>query len=139
MKQDLFARDIAYEGHSDTHLSKLSERDKSTKAKTIHLTTEGVVSETDENYLKSLQRYNLVKPIKQNDENQTAGETQKRQAKKWFNQTQKHSQRDNAQTLFPYPEGCASIENIHHDNNNFVQKKHTASAKLKEKLAYLSF
>lgn len=78
MKQDLFAKDIAYEGHSDNHLSKLSEREKSTKAKTINLTTEGVVSESDENYIKSLQRYNLVKPINHVNSDQTAGETQKR-------------------------------------------------------------
>ena len=62
IKRDLFAKDIAYEGHSENLLGKLSEREKSTKAKTMHLAPE-VISEDDETYRKTLEQFNLVRPL----------------------------------------------------------------------------
>ena len=62
IKQDLFAKDIAYEGHSESHLGKLSEREKSNKARTMQLAAE-VISENDENYRKTLEQFNLVKAV----------------------------------------------------------------------------
>ena len=62
IKRDLFAKDIAYDGHSESHLGKLSEREKSTKAKTMHLAAE-VISEDDETYRKTLEQFHLVRPL----------------------------------------------------------------------------
>ena len=58
IKQDLFAKDIAYDGKSETINSKLSERDKGTLSKTL---THGAEDE-DDKYRKTLENFNLVKP-----------------------------------------------------------------------------
>ena len=60
IKQDLFAKDIAYDGQSKTHLSQQSDRDKNINL-TLHNTTEGVMSAKDNNYRQTLENYNLVK------------------------------------------------------------------------------
>ena len=54
IKQDLFAKDIAYEGLSDTNLTKLTDREQ--QARTIML------PEHDKAFRKTLEQFKLVKP-----------------------------------------------------------------------------
>ena len=54
IKQDLFAKDIAYEGLSDTNLTKLTDREQ--QARTIML------PEHDKAFRKTLEQFKLLKP-----------------------------------------------------------------------------
>ena len=56
IKQDLFAKDIAYEGMSNSNLTKLSEREN---AKTIML------PDHDRAFRKTLEQFKLVKPCEE--------------------------------------------------------------------------
>ena len=144
IKQDLFAKDIAYEGHSETQLvGKLSEREK---ARTMQLAAE-VISENDESYRRTLEQFNLVKPVGNSgasgDVQIPPGTADVSHSKRPLHQTQQSFQKSSrtvAQTLFAYPDGCASIENVHHESNNFApRRKRTAAGSLRDKLSYFSF
>ena len=97
IKQDLFAKDIAYDGLSDSNLNKLTDREQ---AKTIMLT------EHDKAFRKTLEQFKLVRPneegitVEEQPRVSTTAHQNKRSLKK---ENPSQSYRSDAQTLFAYP------------------------------------
>ena len=124
IKQDLFAKDIAYDGHSKTHLSQASDRDKNINCQALAETTEGVTSAKEKDYRKTLENFQLVNGT-ESGELQMSPQTDHEAKRKHMRTSQfqtNSSTNKIAQTLFAYPDGFASIENVHHESNRFVPR-----------------